>query len=170
MYITCPGFTIRPVRPNEYGAVLDVYRQCEDFLALGPEPCASPQMVEADLRHSREDGGIFCGIFDPTGQMVGVVDVVLSGFEGSASSAFLSLLMIAAPYRSRGLGRQVVEAVEDIIRQNPAVTTILAGVQVNNPAAIRFWQRQGYAIVGQAQDLPDGTTAYPLRKEITSPR
>jgi ribosomal protein S18 acetylase RimI-like enzyme len=102
--------------------------------------------------------------------MVGIVDFVPGAFEGDPRHAFLSLLMIAAPYRGRGLGRAVVEWVEGEIRKNPAVGSILSGVQVNNPAAICFWQGMGYRIVGGPEDHPDGTTAYRLWKGIESYR
>lgn len=161
-----PGLQIRPIGEADLDAALAVYRQCEDFLALGPVPHASPGMVQADLELSRRQGGLFCGVYDGHGTMVGVVDFVPNGFEGNPQHAFLSLLMIAAPYRDQGLGRVVVEWVEGEIRANPAVRAILAGVQVNNPAAIRFWQRMGYRIVSGPKDYPDGTTAYPLEKPL----
>ena len=90
MNITTKRFTIRPVQPQERDAILEVYRQCEDFLALGPVATASMEMVDADLRHSIDDGGIFCGIFAPDGIMMGIIDVVMSGFEGNPAHSFLS--------------------------------------------------------------------------------
>lgn len=157
--------TIRPVKPDDLAAVLEVYRQCEDFLALGPQPHASVEMVNADLEHSRLEGGIFCGVFagSPPG-MVGIIDYLRCGFEGAADTAFLSLLMIGAPYRHLGLGALIVKQVEDEIWQDPQITAICSGVQVNNPLAIRFWQSRGYAISGPPQTFADQTTAFPLRK------
>ena len=73
--------------------------------------------------------------------------------------------MIAAPYRNQGIGEAVVALVEDEIRGDPQITAILAGVQVNNPHAIRFWQRNGYRIVSGPELHADGTTAFRLRKE-----
>jgi hypothetical protein len=40
------GFEIRPVGEAEMAALLAVYRECEDFLALGP--LASEQMIRGD--------------------------------------------------------------------------------------------------------------------------
>ena len=107
---------IRPIGDADLDAVLEVYRQCEDFLALGPVPHASLEMVRADIELSERQGGVFCGIYDGQGTMTGVVDIVRRGWEGNARHAFLSLLMIAAPYRGQGVGRAVVEWVEDEIR------------------------------------------------------
>jgi ribosomal protein S18 acetylase RimI-like enzyme len=157
---------IRPVTPDDLAALLKVYRQCEDFLALGPQPHASLAMVQADLRLSAAEGGLYCGIFDAGGALAGVVDVVLSGFEGDAQRAFLSLLMIAPPWRGQGLGAEVLRLVEAEIAKDPCVTVIDSGVQVNNPTAIRFWQHMGYHITGGPDLLPDQTTVFHLRKSL----
>ncbi len=47
------GLRIHPVSPEGLDAVLDVYRQCEDFLALGPIAAASMEMVLKDIELSR---------------------------------------------------------------------------------------------------------------------
>ena len=160
-----PSLEIRAVTHDDLSSVLDVYWQCEDFLALGPEPVASMEMVLRDIETSQRDGGLFCGIFATDGSIVGVVDTVPSGFEGDPHVAFLSLLMIAAPHRNRGIGQAVVTLIKDEIERNPQVTTILSAVQVNNPPAVRFWQRNGYCIVGGPALQPDGTTTFRLRKK-----
>ena len=164
----CRGeaFVVWPISIAEAEEILTVYEQCEDFLALGPQPHATLAMVLADLQLSAEEGGTFCGIYDAHNAMVGVVDFVPRGFEGDASRAFLSLLMIAAPRRGKGLGAAVVQLIEDEIRRDSHITAIDSGVQVNNPAAIRFWQRCGYAIISGPTLLPDQTTVFHLRKPL----
>lgn len=157
---------IRPAAQNGLDAVLDVYRQCEDFLALGPVATASMEMVLKDIEISKSEGGIFCGIFTADGRMIGVADYVPHDYQGHPRAAFLSLLMIAAPFRSQGIGKAVVHAVEDEIRKDAQVAVILSGVQVNNPQAVRFWQRNGYRIVSEPRLHPDQTTAVDLRKDI----
>jgi RimJ/RimL family protein N-acetyltransferase len=159
-------FTLRAVTPEDDAALVNVYRQCEDFLALGPNPTASPEMVAGDLALSQRQGGIFYGIYDPAGQMIGVMDVVPCLFEGDPEVAFLELLMIAQPYRSQGLGAAIVRTVEAAIWQDSTVKTIRAGVQVNNPGAIRFWQRIGYRIISGPTLEPDQTICYALRKDF----
>jgi ribosomal protein S18 acetylase RimI-like enzyme len=162
-------FFIRPFDGTEadWLAVLEVYRQCEDFLALGPVPTASLEMVQNDLKLSKEEGGTFnliCSV--KTGEVWGIVDYVTAGFQGDPQLAFLSLLMIAAPYRGKGLGAEVVRKVEQTIREDGRAQAIQSGVQVNNPQAIRFWQRMGYSIVSAAELLPDSTVCYRLWKAV----
>lgn len=159
---------IRPITQDDVGTVLDVYRQCEDFLALGPVSTASMSMVLADIEVSKGAGGIFCGIYNANGQMIGVIDYVLSNFEGEPETACLSLLMIVSPFRRQGIGEAVVEAIEKEIKKDPRVRTIRSGVQVNNPQAVKFCQRHGYRIVSGPKLMPDQTTVFDLRKDLKS--
>jgi ribosomal protein S18 acetylase RimI-like enzyme len=156
---------IRPVNQDDLDAVLEVYQQCEDFLALGPIATASMKMVLKDIEMSKNEGGIFCGIYTPGGKMAGVVDYVPNNYQGNPQTAFLSMLMVAAPFRNQGIGKAVVDAVENEIKKDAQVTTILSGVQVNNPQAIRFWLRNDYRIVSEPKFYPDQTTAVDLHKD-----
>lgn len=166
IHILTHSLEIHPIAPNELDAVLNVYRQCEDFLALGPVPTASMEMVLKDLEISKDEGGIFCGIYKDDGSMIGIMDYVPSNFQGDLHAGYLSLLMIAAPYRSHGIGKVVVKAVEQEMQRDPQIHTILAGVQVNNPQAVKFWQQNGYRIVSGPELMPDQTTVYGLRKDL----
>jgi ribosomal protein S18 acetylase RimI-like enzyme len=158
---------IRLITQEDLDAVLDVYRQCEDFLALGPISTASMDMVLKDIEISQDEGGVFCGIYTSDGKMIGVVDYVPSNFEGNPQIAFLSLLMIAESFRKQGVGRAIVEAVENEIRKDPGIIAIGSGVQVNNPQAVRFWQKNGYQIVSGPELMPDQTIVFGLRKDLS---
>jgi ribosomal protein S18 acetylase RimI-like enzyme len=157
---------IHPITEEELKDVLAVYRACEDFLALGPVATASMEMVLKDMEISKEQGGLFCGIVDGQGRMIGVVDFVPNHYQGDPHLAELSLLMIASGDRSQGTGKAVVQAIEREIGRDPQVTAILSGVQVNNPQAIRFWKRMGYRITSGPRHHPDQTTAFDLRKDL----
>jgi hypothetical protein len=61
MKLSVQGFEIRPAGMPDLDALLDLYRQCEDFLALGPQPQASREMVLADLVLSEPEDGRFTG-------------------------------------------------------------------------------------------------------------
>ncbi len=157
---------IRPVAQDEMDEVLQVYQHCEDFLALGPVATASMEMVLKDTEISQDEGGIFCGIYTADGKMIGVVDYVPNEYQGKPHVAFLSLLMIDSSFRNQGIGKAVVEAVENEIRKDTSVTVFLSGVQVNNPQAVRFWQGNGYRIVSEPKLMPDQTIAVDLRKDL----
>lgn len=148
-------------------ALLRVYQGCNDFLALGPN-LASMEMVLADLEHSRAAGRSFYAVgLQFTGEWIGVIDLQTHGYQGVETTAMLELLMIAAPWRGTGLGEQLVRWVENTIRADGRAKVVHAGVQANNPGAIRFWQRMGFQIVSEARDMGDGTTAYALEKRLS---
>jgi ribosomal protein S18 acetylase RimI-like enzyme len=165
MLIRNNSFEIRTITPDDLGAVLEVYRQCEDFLALGPEPTASMAMVLKDIEISQRIGGVFCGIYTPDGEMIGVVDFVPRNFEGDPHIAFISLLMIAPTFRKQGIGTTIVKLIEQEIRKDAQVTAILSAVQVNNNQALRFFQNNGYRLVGGPELQPDQTTTFRLQKD-----
>ncbi len=166
MFLEGQGFKIQPVSAGDTDAILAVYQQCEDFLALGPNPRASLAMVEADLALSEQEGGVFCGVRDPiSGVWMGVVDVIPEGYLGEPRHAYLELLMIAQPYRGCGLGEAVVRAVEHELIHERQVEVIHLGCQVNNPVGLRFWQRMGYRIITEPTLMEDGTTAVQMKKE-----
>lgn len=159
-------FEIHPIAQDELDAILEVYEECEDFLALCQLPTASMEMVLKDIELSKEGNGVFCGIYTENGRMIGVVDYIPCDYCGAPDTAYLELLMIASSYRKQGVGKAVVEAVENEIRKNAKVTTIVSGVAVNNPQAIQFWQRNGYQIVSGPKYYPGQGTGFDLRKGL----
>lgn len=157
--------TIQKVDRKDIDSVYNVYKNCEDFLSLGPVPTASKQMILDDFKISEDEGGIYCGIFFQ-GKMIGVIDFVLSGFEGNPCYSYLSLLMISENYRKQGIGNDVVKTVEAEILKTHTIKSIFAGVQVNNKHAIIFWENMGYKIASGPQFMPDTTITFRLRKDI----
>ncbi len=174
MLTTLTDFNLRPLDPSDYPLAVEVYRGCADFLALGPDPNPSLEMLLKDIALSERSGSRFCGVWlkmePPDGErLVGVVDYQPSGFMGEAAHAFIELLMVAAPFRRQGLGRRVFALVEELIHLNPAVTAVFLGVQVNNPSAQRFWRSAGFHIVSGPELQADGTTTYLMRKALRPP-
>ena len=158
---------IRPITDKDLEEVLKIYRQNEDFLALGPEPRASMAMVLQDIEVSRHENGVFSGVYTSDGKMIGVVDFVPTDFKGMAHAGFISLLMIVAPLRNQGIGTRVLELVEDRIMKIGWVSEIHTAVQLNNPAALRFWRRNNYRVFGDPELRPDQTLVSYLRKDLS---
>jgi ribosomal protein S18 acetylase RimI-like enzyme len=157
------GLTVRSSEPSDMAALLSVYKQCEDFLSLGPVPTASMEMIVADIDHSTAAKGLFCVIENMEGETVGVLDFWP---RAAPHVAVLSLLMISRGYRKKGYGRAIVNALESYLQAKHEVRTIAAGVQVNNPDAIRFWRSCGFQIGAAARLHEDGTTVHEMRKTI----
>jgi len=166
MFFQCKSFKIASIAESQLSQVLSVYQQCEDFLALGPVSKASMDMVKADIDHSKEENGLFCGIFDLKDNLIGIIDFVPSMFEGKPENAFISLIMVAKPYRNKGLGRKVTEAVINKIKEDPQVRVVLSAVQTNNEQAIKFWESLGFHIIGDPEPRPDKTVVYRLGNNL----
>ncbi len=96
---------------------------------------------------------------------MGVVGFIPANFEGNPQHAFLSLAMIAALYRQRGLGEQIVRWIEAEIK-NGQVRTIFSAVHINNPGALRFWQKIGHQIISDPEAQTDIAVTYRLKNDI----
>lgn len=149
---------------NDIPAILEVYRQNEDFLALGPVPKASLKMVRADIEQSDQENSLFCVIENQAGEIIGVMD--FAPRRGDHDTSYLALLMIAAPYQSLGSGESIMKAFEKYLVNTHKSRVLKAGVMVNNPKAIRFWERMGFDINRTPELLPDKTTVFRMSKNI----
>jgi ribosomal protein S18 acetylase RimI-like enzyme len=98
--------------------------------------------------------------------MIGVVDYIPKNYQGNSRAAYLSLLMLAAPFRNQGIGKVILEAVENEVRKDAQVTEMVLGVQVNNPLALQFWLRNGYRVVSGPKLMPDQTTVFDMQKDF----
>ena len=98
--------------------------------------------------------------------MIGVVDFIPADFDGTTHLAFISLLMIAAPFRNRGIGTRILRLVETKIKVIGRASEIRTAVQLNNPAALRFWQKNEYCVFGNPELRPDQTVVSYLQKEL----
>jgi GNAT superfamily N-acetyltransferase len=145
-------------------SILDVYRHNEDFLSLGLTSKASIKMVRADIEHSKNENGRYCCIRNSSGHIVGVLDFIPITKEPDTS--FLSLMMIAAPWRRRGYGKATVAALEKYLIVLYKTKRIKSAVQTNNTDAIQFWKKAGYNIDNKPEHRPDKTIVYNMSKEL----
>jgi ribosomal protein S18 acetylase RimI-like enzyme len=154
---------VRPFSDDDLPAVLEVYRQSEDFLSLTPHPIASLEMVKEDAEQAVKEGGLYCVIADRR-QIIGVMDFAQQ--RGGPNTSFLALLMIAKPFRRNHYGEATMKSFEKYLVKNYKSKILKAGVMVNNPLAIKFWERTGFDIDRTPEPRPDGTTIYRMSKNI----
>lgn len=157
-------FTIGTVKKNDYPVILKIYEQSRDFLSLGPISNASMEMVLKDIKHSKEEKGKYCGIWDLKGNLMGIVDFVPLLADGESS--FLSLIIISVDYRDKGLGSKVVQALEQYLKTRYSVKRILSAVQTTNRKAICFWKKCGYTVETILEKRRDETVIFKMGKEL----
>ncbi len=78
---------------------------------------------------------------------------------------YVSLFWVDEGERSRGLGTQLLAKAEEIAVQRGCRNAHLETHDFQNLA---FYQKRGYAIFGELEDLPEGHTKYFLRKRLVS--
>jgi RimJ/RimL family protein N-acetyltransferase len=161
---TAGDLTVRPYVQEDIPAILEVYRLNEDFLSLGPHPIASLVMVRDDIAQSQQEKGLFCVIANRESRIIGVMD--FAPHRGEDGASFLALLMIAAPFRNSGCGKAILDTFEKYLVKTYQTTVLKAGVMVNNPHAIRFWERMGFSLNRTPELLPDKTTIFRMSKKL----
>ncbi len=70
---------------------------------------------------------------------------LLPGFFERRRRGYIHDLVTREPYRQRGVGRRLVEALLAWMEESGVVTVELT-VAVRNPEAVTFWERQGFAV------------------------
>jgi ribosomal protein S18 acetylase RimI-like enzyme len=153
---TVPALILLPLKEDAIPQLIDIYRQCEDFLALGPEPRASVEMVQKDFQHSRGVGGCYCGIYLPHDQLIGVFDFIPSGYDGDAKQAYINLLMLVPRYRNQRWGRLAMCRLEHMLAAFH-INRVHLDVQVKNPAAQHFWEQVGFVVTEDSVIQSDTT-------------
>ena len=156
---------IKKASENDFNSIFEVYKNCEDFLSLGPESKASKKMVLSDMKISKEQSGIYCCIYKNE-KVIGIIDFIPKGYELDNRKAYISLIMIAQSNRKKGIGRKVMAIIENEILKNPEIRKILTSVQENNKIAIYFWEKLGYKIISGPEHRPDKTIVSHMQKEI----
>lgn len=165
MLIIKDDIKIQEFKQDDFDNVLDIYKQSEDFLELGPEPYASKEMVLNDIDYSQKCGGCYCTIFYDA-NIVGIIDYISTINEKRPNDSYINLIMIKKDYRSRGLGQKVLETLEEYFIKENRISSIFISVQENNPKGIAFWIRQGYEIISGPELQEDTTVVLHMKKAL----
>jgi GNAT superfamily N-acetyltransferase len=164
------GYRVVKLGEGDVPALQVLHERCHVFLKLvyghEPGPDAAAQLL-AELPEGKglEDKFLF-GLYPPTpGPMAGVLEVIRDFPE--RGEWFIGFLMMEPGLRNAGLGSRFVNALEGWVRGQHA-TGLRLIVQEQNPGALRFWQRHGYAVVGTAQQRAHGreNTVMRMRKAL----
>ncbi|WP_310538639.1 GNAT family N-acetyltransferase [Phenylobacterium sp.] len=132
--------------------------RCEDFEVLvtghPPEPYAARELlVDAPPDHPLRDKFVI-GVWTDQG-LTAAIDLLRDFPERHVW--YLGLLLVAPEDRGQGLGERILAAFRPwILSQEGRAIRLI--VQDQNPAARRFWVREGFVEIGTAtQELMDRT-------------
>lgn len=158
------GIEFVKVEETNIDYVFQVYKECEDFLSLGPDSRASLEMVYKDIEYSKESKGIFNLIKNENGLIIGIIDYVPNKSGENGDYCYIALIMIKSQYRNKGYGKRVLEAIEESVQRQFGINRFWASVQINNEKGISFWQDQGYTICSEPELQPDTTIVVQMKK------
>jgi len=122
---------IRPFRLGDYAAITAIWR------ATGFEQ--EEAGLDALARQLPWDSELVL-VAEVDGQVVGVIVGTISG-----SRAYFYRLAVHPDYQRRGIGRRLVQALEERFREK-GVTQIVIMVKQDNEQAIPFYESLGYEV------------------------
>ena len=140
-----------------------VYSATPQFWELHGLDGAPEGQAERDLREAEGMvGRTLAGIVhrlqadDPSSgfEMVGIVDFRVNWPR--ESTAHLGMLMVAEPFQRQGIGAQTLKLLEPWFANSAGITTIRLGVEQFNPAALLFFQQQGFTLTGETSRVHVG--------------
>lgn len=117
--------TVRPCRPDEGRALLDLWHHAES----SPSPTDTPDLIDRVIR----DAAAAVLVAVDGDRLVGAV---IGGWDGWRGNIYR--LAVLPGYRRRGVGRALVAEVERSLHERGAVR-LAALVEHDHPWAVGFW-------------------------------
>jgi len=92
-------------------------------------------------------------------------DRIIGGLIGDTywNWLYISLFWVEESQRGNGLGSRILARAEEIAVQRGCRN---AHLETHDFQSLEFYQKRGYVIFGQLDDLPEGHTKYYLRKSL----
>jgi GNAT superfamily N-acetyltransferase len=134
--------SIRPCRDDERAAILAIVNAAaEAYRGVIPEDrWHEPYMAEADIDRELEDGVVFWGL-EADGKLVGVM-----GIQAVDDVDLIRHAYVLPERQGEGIGRALLEHLRAI-----ATRPMLVGTWAAAKWAIRFYERNGFALVTPEQ-------------------
>ncbi|HJP65153.1 MAG TPA: GNAT family N-acetyltransferase [Actinomycetota bacterium] len=158
-----PRLSFRPARPDEAAAIADLVNS-----AYRGESSRSGWTTEADFLEGRriDEGGVRA-LLHQSGSvfLLGVLDgevVATVHLERREDAAYLGLLVIRPTLQGRGMGSQVLDAAEALVRETWGSSRMTMQVISLREDLIAFYERRGYRRTGQRIPFPEVTLSTPL--------
>jgi ribosomal protein S18 acetylase RimI-like enzyme len=138
----------------------------EDYFLQTEGAPAGAGAAEQLLADAEADAmrGVFLLAPPAGGAPVGVLDLYLHHPEPGV--AHVGLLLLRQAFRGRGLGRELVEALEETLGKS-GFSALRLSVGDENPGARDFWERLGFEPAGR---LDQAVTVYEKRLAALPPR
>jgi RimJ/RimL family protein N-acetyltransferase len=147
------GVGVRALDYEDVSLIEGFYKHSTDFFVLvtgeAPTRETATGLFESLPPHQPKDEAVYIGLFRDT--LVGIVK--LDRDYPAEGEWFVSLFLIAAALRNKGLGHKVMHGLEAWLKEQGVKRLSLVVIE-ENQAALRFWEREGFT---QTRVLPPKT-------------
>lgn len=157
------SYAVRKLHNSDVSIVLDLCRGNSAYYKLcPPEACAETVMLDMTaLPPGKTDSDkYFVGYFSGE-ELVAVLDSIAD--YPTRGTAFVGLLMVDASKQKRGVGSKIVDELFSYLKTAGVNAIRLAWVS-GNVSAQKFWQKHGFAEVGQTADTEGRSVVVAERK------
>jgi GNAT superfamily N-acetyltransferase len=150
-------FSTRTVQPDETHVLHHLYSQSERYFEIIAAPMPLPVDVQHELETALTDSRRHLEFVHMTGvsEPVGYVDLTFD--YPQLGDVTINLLLIGQPWQASGVGSWTARDLEDRLQsgalRSSRVKRVLAGIYGDNPGAVRFWERLGYAFAIDARPV-----------------
>jgi RimJ/RimL family protein N-acetyltransferase len=166
-----PHLLLRDAGPEDLPVLLEVYLSNPAFVRLNEGSRGEPgyydlEMFQRDWQVQRMMPGshILCICDKVDGAIIGQASFLEENPEDGLP--WLGLLMLHAKRQRQGLGTEAFACLAAHFRATYGWERLRLGVRRGNPAALAFWQRLGFRVVGEASG--GGRDAYILERTLTN--
>ncbi|GEM86208.1 GNAT family N-acetyltransferase [Meiothermus granaticius] len=137
---TAARLELLPVTPEAAAVVHELYLRCPTYIALIGGDTPTLNDIQRELETLRHDTRRQAYLLFQEGKVIGFLDYKVA--YPDLHSATVSLLLIDERLQNQGLGKLVVEQLEQLL--SGRTERLFAVVYGNNEKAKAFWKRQGY--------------------------
>ncbi len=141
------NFSIRLITPCDAEIVQGLLKECEEFNVLVEgqpvSPDAAKNLFEDTPPGRSVEEKLVYGVFDERNKLIGVLDVFPNYPEPAVW--WIGLLLLDPAARARGLGRQTVNALCELVSHNGGREVKLGVVEENEPG-LKFWEKMGFTL------------------------
>jgi len=146
---------VRLLSPGDEPVLAKLARQESDFDLAGRGRPREP--LPAELRDFLADPHSLCWIAESGGAVVGFLSCQLLRRRAEAPELLLYEIGVRAAARRRGVGRALIRAMDDWMREHAVEEVWLLA---DNPEAVEFYRDSGFAVAdGQATYMTRHRTA-----------
>ena len=150
-------FTTRPVQAHETHLLHRLYAHSQRYFEIIASPMPLPVDVQHELETAFGDPRRHLEFISMEGvsEPIGYVDLTFD--YPKSGDVTINLLLIGEPWQSSGVGSWVARDLEVRLQAGALrptrVKRVLAGIYGDNPGAVRFWERLGYAFAVDARPV-----------------